>query len=1030
MSQLRPHILSETAIAAHASSARPAWLFSGDGARVLFANAAGAALLAPASGPAVPAHLAAQLARSASMLEPGGQARLVLLRGLGTPLGRPLTCRCSLVPHHDDRAAILVAAIEAAGPRLTLGERAHHLIEGNGAAAAFTADGTLLHATPAAAHHISSTASLSDLGDGVETLPVGEGADAIVLAFFSDQPRPAEPAPAPPAQPELLDLSPIAEAITAMSKVPPQRNALPELPLEVVPETAQDAPVTRTAAPSVQDEAAPRRHPLRFSWETDAENRFTINSAEFRAIAGPRTANLLGRFWGEISAKLALDPEGLVANAVVSRNTWSGITVNWPTADGTTIPVTLSGIPAFDTDGLFLGYRGLGVCGGAAEADVDPLAGDETAVRQSEAARVQAIEPAPPAAPDAFTQDHAPIQTTQTAPYIAAQADDQGLNAFEAATPAEDAETDLGLHLAEKTAHEKPAQTENVVPFPTAFFEPKAEPKTGGLNAAERSAFRDLGSRLSARLRGADELARGLIEKPEPDDEPPYIPPPLVAAPQSRPDTQSQAVPDISAEPEEEAEGERPVLAKLPLGVLIYRGASLLYANPAFLGFAGYRSLPELAAAGGLDAMEVEFDDAADDDGGQRLRIAPTEGKPARKGHLVSVSFGGQRARMLMIEPGVPARQPAADRAAELAALLDIAADGIVTIDNDSMIVGANAPAEMLFGYGTGALVGRRFGDLFAPESERVAQSRLDRFAGSDVMADNDSREIIGRRRAGGLVPLHMTLARGDRERPRYHALFRDLTRWKDAEKEMTLARQKAESASAAKSEFLARISHEMRTPLNAILGFSEVMMEERFGPIGNDRYRDYLKDVHTSGGHLVSLLNDLLDLSKIEAGKMELSFQRVDLNEVTHQSVAIMQAQASRARVIVRTALSMSIPEITADARSVRQIVLNLLSNSIKFTGAGGQIIVSTAANDRGDVMLRVRDTGIGMSEKDIEAALQPFRQLTTSPRTDASGTGLGLPLTKALVEANRARFSIKSAVNAGTLVEIAFPAGRVIAE
>src|SRR5690606_36288538 len=130
-----------------------------------------------------------------------------------------------------------------------------------------------------------------------------------------------------------------------------------------------------------------------------------------------------------------------------------------------------------------------------------------------------------------------------------------------------------------------------------------------------------------------------------------------------------------------------------------------------------------------------------------------------------------------------------------------------------------------------------------------------------------------------------------------------------------------AEKASAAKSEFLARISHEMRTPLNAIIGFSEVMMEERFGPVGNERYRNYLKDINTSGAHLVSLLNDLLDLSKIEAGKMELSFERVDLNEVTQQAVAIIQAQTNRARVIVRTALSMNIPGIVADTRSVRQI-------------------------------------------------------------------------------------------------------------
>src|SRR5690606_18980631 len=148
-----------------------------------------------------------------------------------------------------------------------------------------------------------------------------------------------------------------------------------------------------------------------------------------------------------------------------------------------------------------------------------------------------------------------------------------------------------------------------------------------------------------------------------------------------------------------------------------------------------------------------------------------------------------------------------------------------------------------------------------------------------------------GRRRQGGLISLQLMLGRGDRAGTRFHALFRDLTRWKEAEKDMTLARQQAEKASAAKSDFLAKISHEMRTPLNAIIGFSEVMMEERFGPVGNERYRDYLKDINASGAHLVSLLNDLLDLSKIEAGKMELSFERVDLNEVTQQSVAIMQA-------------------------------------------------------------------------------------------------------------------------------------------
>ena len=243
----------------------------------------------------------------------------------------------------------------------------------------------------------------------------------------------------------------------------------------------------------------------------------------------------------------------------------------------------------------------------------------------------------------------------------------------------------------------------------------------------------------------------------------------------------------------------------------------------------------------------------------------------------------------------------------------------------------------------------------------------------------------------------------------------------------MRAAKRDAEKAAAAKADFLAKVSHEIRTPLNAITGFAEVIMAERFGPISNERYREYLKDIHAAGTHLVSLLNDLLDLSKIETGQLDLAFANVSLNELTQQCVGIMQPQASRARIIIRTSLTPGLPQVVADERSLRQIVFNLLSNSIRFTGPGGQVIVSTVFADNGEAVLRVRDTGVGMSEKDIEAAMEPFRQTATAGSWGSGGTGLGLPLTKALAEANRANFSIKSAPNAGTLVEVAFPPTRV---
>jgi len=265
-----------------------------------------------------------------------------------------------------------------------------------------------------------------------------------------------------------------------------------------------------------------------------------------------------------------------------------------------------------------------------------------------------------------------------------------------------------------------------------------------------------------------------------------------------------------------------------------------------------------------------------------------------------------------------------------------------------------------------------------------------------------------------------LVAVRAESEPPARLATLKDeIAELKQNEQELLESARRAESASSAKSDFLAKISHEIRTPLNSIIGFSEVMMNEQFGTIGNARYREYLKDIHSAGGHLLSLINDLLDLSKIEAGKLPLTFSDVALNEIIGQCVTSMGPQASSSRIIMRTAFAPALPPVVADARSIRQIVLNLLSNSLKFTPAGGQVIISTGLNDAGEVVLRVRDNGIGMGENEIATALEPFRQLSTTPR---GGTGLGLPLTKAMAEANRATFHLTSAPKAGTLVEITF--------
>jgi signal transduction histidine kinase len=229
----------------------------------------------------------------------------------------------------------------------------------------------------------------------------------------------------------------------------------------------------------------------------------------------------------------------------------------------------------------------------------------------------------------------------------------------------------------------------------------------------------------------------------------------------------------------------------------------------------------------------------------------------------------------------------------------------------------------------------------------------------------------------------------------------------------------------SSRLEFLAKVSHEVRTPLNSIIGFAELMLQERLGPIGNQRYKGYVEDIHQSGLYALSLLNDLLDISKIEAGKFELNFTAVDVAELVEDCVASMQPLAKRARILLRTSLATDLPAVVADPRRLKQVLLNLLTNAIKFTQEGGQVIVSGSMIE-GELRMRVRDNGVGMTKDEIAFAMQPFNQLDTAPRKQ-TGTGLGLPVTKALIDANRARFALTSEPGTGTAADVIFPAERL---
>jgi PAS domain S-box-containing protein len=813
--------------------------------------------------------------------------------------------------------------------------------------------------------------------------------------------------------------SPYVEAVAdeptpSLATEPPP--AIDSAPPSGAPQPAETPPWLDQLSPAM------RRHPLRFMWQMDVEGRFSLGSDEFTRLIGVRTAASFGRLWSEIAEAFGLDPHGRVAKAVATRDTWGGITLHWPVDGDDRLPVELSGLPIYDRMRNFAGYRGFGVC-----RDLDGLA-RLAALRRYE-----------------FFSDP-PIPQRLSADIVQA---DPAENPTAADLPAERSVASSGTpELPASIASEASPQTDletsvetpkNVVPF-----RPPGETKSPVLTPVENSAFNELARQLSARLEGDSGTAVATpADTPEAVLEHPAAPETLESASET---------PEWLAQPEPPARGEtrrdKTLLDLLPVGVLIYRLDRLLYANPAFLARMGYRSLHALEEAGGLDALYVEpgVSTASSTSGtGTPVTISASQASPKDAppsgidAHLFTISWDDDSALALIfsdtgtesadlaaaIAEPTPAPEPSAAghaNAEELGAILDTAADGIVMFDAGGNLNSCNRSAEALFGYDGDELVQRNLTELFAPESQPAVLDYLESTKGSGVASLLDhGREVLGRASRGGLIPLSMTMGRTRPDGPNFFAVFRDLSQTKKSESELQQARRLADRAANAKADMLARISHEVRTPLNAIIGFAEVMIDERFGGLGNERYVEYMKDIRASGERVIAIINDLLDLSRIETGKLDLAFANQNLNDVVEQCVAVMQPQANRERIIIRTSLAHALPPVLADGRALRQITLNLIGNSIHLANAGGQVIVSTALSDFGEVVLRVRDTGHGLNDNEVAAALEPFR--TQAPLDQASdSSGVSLSLIKALVEANRARFHIKTGAHSGTLIEVVF--------
>ncbi|MGE5504252.1 MAG: PAS-domain containing protein [Actinomycetota bacterium] len=365
-------------------------------------------------------------------------------------------------------------------------------------------------------------------------------------------------------------------------------------------------------------------------------------------------------------------------------------------------------------------------------------------------------------------------------------------------------------------------------------------------------------------------------------------------------------------------------------------------------------------------------------------------------------------------------------QAFQLQAIIDNMAQGVVVFDGNDRLTALNDVSRQMLELDDGAAVPGQtlFHDFlahFAAGEEEEFEAIGNRLA---AIRRQSALVFEHHRPSGTVFEVRSTVMPGGG----FILTFTDITERKKHEDALRDAKEAAERGNRAKATFLANISHELRTPLNAIIGFSELMKHEIFGPLEPVSYRHYVDDIHESGMHLLELINDILDMSKAEAGMTDLVESAVDVGAIVRSSVRMMARRAETAHISLAEEVADRLPSLFADERRVRQIVLNLLSNAVKFTEDFGRVTVRAQATADG-IMVSVSDTGIGMSAEDLKRVMEPFVQVDTRLSRKYEGTGLGLPLTRALVTAHGGTLTLESAPGVGTTATVLFPASRVMA-
>ncbi len=376
--------------------------------------------------------------------------------------------------------------------------------------------------------------------------------------------------------------------------------------------------------------------------------------------------------------------------------------------------------------------------------------------------------------------------------------------------------------------------------------------------------------------------------------------------------------------------------------------------------------------------------------------------------------------------------------------ILESMVDAVVTIDAHGRIETFNPAAERMFGYAEAEVVGRSV-NILLPENFRAGHDRY--IAGyrpdaASRIIGND-REVRALRRDGTTFPMNLAVSElrlggtdgegtgqegGEPASLRvFVGVIRDITKRKQQEAELIASKSQAELANRAKSEFLANMSHELRTPLNAIIGFSEILDSEFFGKL-NDRQKACAKDIHDSGKHLLDIVNAVLDMSKIEAGRYELNEEVIDPGEALVQCLMMVRDRAQDGGVELRNGIEGGLPTVWVDRRAFKQVVMNLLSNAVKFTASGGTVTLSARVEEDGGLAVSVADTGIGIPRDFMQDLFQPFRQADNTASRQFEGTGLGLAISKNFMELHGGSLSCVSAPGQGTTMTVHLPAGRIV--